>query len=85
MNLSDNRPTPEEKAKELVLKMWDDTPNRTFDMTKELTEDNYLGMDDAISSAITCVNEISNGYQFFLPGTKEEEYWNKVMEFLTSL
>jgi hypothetical protein len=77
--------TPEEKAKELVLKMWDDTPNRTFDKTKELTEENYLGIDDAISSAIVCVDEIFNDYQFFLPDTKAAEYWNRVRDFLNAL
>jgi len=50
--------TPKEKAKELVLKMWDDTPNRNFDKTKELTEENYLGIDDAITCALIAVEEI---------------------------
>lgn len=77
--------TPEEKAKELVLKMWDDTPNRKFDKTKELIEDNYLGITDAISCAMVCVDEIFNDHQFFLPDTKAAEYWNKVRDYLNAL
>lgn len=74
--------TPEEKARELILKMWDDTPNRYFDETKDLTEENYLGIEDAISSAIVCVDEIFDDYKFFLPNTKADDYWKKVKSIL---
>ncbi len=50
--------SPKEKAKELIFKMWGDMPNRNFDKTRELVEENYLGINDAISSAIICVEEI---------------------------
>ena len=46
-----------EKAKELIFKMWDSTPNRIFDKNRELTEENYLSINDAISSALICVEE----------------------------
>ena len=77
------RITPKEKAKSIICKMWDNTPNRKFEMP--LIEENYLGMDDAISSAIVCVEEIFNNYQFFLPDTKADKYWKDVLTELNAL
>lgn len=85
--------SPNEKAKEIVFKMWDNTPNRNFNTTKDLNEDNYSGINDSISCAITAVELIRSEYSGYrvkhyltLEHALElRKYWDDVLDCLNTL
>ena len=73
---------PKEQARAIVFEMWGGAPE---DNTRELTEENYLGMDDAILCALVAVKELIRCVRtidYDPPGMTIEyyhkEYWQEV-------
>lgn len=86
--------TPKEKAKELYGRFWRETPQPYTVETISDGDFKNLQFQDwdknwtnkmAVESALICVDEIFNDYQFFLPDTNASKYWNEVREELIKL
>lgn len=76
--------TAKEKAIDLIFRMWGDE-DQTYDRTREINEDNYLAITDAISCAIICVDEILNNNNFFSANSETHKFWKEVLNELNQI